>query len=181
MKKFKWLLVSQSILLFGSGIVFPFYVIFIKEVGASFTQFGIAYALFSLSAAFTHIYAGKLSDKIGRKILLLINSWGTAIIFLIFPIATTIYEVYFLQIFLGFFGALYKTGEKAMVADFSTKNKRGEEIGHYHALISISSAIAVVVGGYLIDLFTLPIIFYVGSFFLFISGVHVLKINEKDI
>ena len=32
------LLISQNLILFGSGMVFPFYVIFIKEVGANFTQ-----------------------------------------------------------------------------------------------------------------------------------------------
>lgn len=176
----KWLLISQSIALFGSGIIFPFYIIFIKEVGANFTELGIAYALFSLSAAILHKILGKGSDKFGRKIFLLINSWGTAILFLAFPIVTNIIQVYILQIILGIFGAMHKTSEKAIVADFTDNQKeRGEKIGVYHGWIAIFSALAVIIGGYLIDLFTLSIIFYIGSIILFLSGLAVFKIEEK--
>ena len=175
----KWLIVSQSIALFGAGIVFPFYVIFIKEIGANFTEFGIAYALFSLSSALVHKFIGQWSDKFGRKIFLLLNSWGTAILFLIFPIATNIIQVYILQIVLGVFGAMHKTSEKALVADFTEDEKRGKRIGIYHGWIAIFSAIAVIVGGYLIDLFTLSIIFYIGSIILFLSGLAIVKIEEN--
>jgi len=175
----KWLLISQSIALFGSGIVFPFYVIFVKEVGANFTEFGIAYALFALSSALVHKLIGDWSDKYGRRIFLLLNSWGTAFLFLLFPIATTIAHVYILQIALGIFGAMHKTCEKVLVADFTDKDKRGKRIGTYHGWISIFSALAVIAGGYLIDLFTLSIIFYTGSIILFLSGLAILRIKES--
>lgn len=180
MQSMKWLLVSQSIVLFGTGIVFPFYIIFIKEIGASFTEFGIAFALFSLSSALVHKYIGAWSDKFGRKLFLLLNSWGTAVLFLFFPIATTITQVYVLQVILGIFGAMHKTSEKALVADFTEDKPRGKHIGVYHGWIAIFSALAVIAGGYLIDLFTLPIIFYLGSFILFLSGLATLRIKEKN-
>jgi MFS family permease len=176
--KMKWLLKSQSMVLFGTGIVFPFYIIFIKEIGANFTEFGIAYAVFALSSALVHKCIGNWSDKIGRKIFLLINSWGTAILFLIFPIVTSIFQVYLLQVFLGILGAMHKTCEKTLVGDFTDKKNRGKQIGAYYGWIAIYSALAIVVGGYLIDLFTLAIMFYVGSLILFLSGFAILKIQE---
>lgn len=176
MKRLLW---SQSITLFGASLVFPFYIIFVREIGASFTEFGIAYALFSLSSAMVHWLTGGLSDKIGRKIFLLLNSWGTAILFLLFPIATTINQVYLLQIMLGIAGAMHKTSEKAIIADFTDNTKRGREIGIYHGWIAIFSAFAVIAGGYLIDLFTISIIFYIGSAIMFISGFFIFKIREK--
>ena len=179
MNKLKWLTISQSIVLFGTGIVFPFYVIFIKEIGANFTEFGIAYALFALSSALTHKIIGSYSDKFGRKIFLLLNAWGVAILFLLFPIVTSIMQVYLLQIVLGIFGAMQKTSEKSIVADFTDGGMRGRKIGTYHGWIAIFSALAVAVGGYLIDLFTLEMIFYVGSIILFLSGLAILKIKEN--
>ena len=173
-----WLLISQSIALFGSGIVFPFYVIFIKEIGANFTEFGLAYGLFSLSSALVHKITGYWSDKFGRKIFLLLNSWGIAALFLLFPLVTNIWQVYVLQVFLGVFGAMHKTSEKALVADFTDGKERGKHIGVYHGWISIFSALAVIVGGYIIDLFTLAIIFYIGSVIMFLSGFAVLRIKE---
>lgn len=175
MKDMRWLTITQSIVLFGTGIVFPFYIIFIKQIGANFTEFGIAYALFALSSSFVHKLIGKSSDKFGRKMFLVLNSWGVAILFLLFPIATNIIQVYVLQIILGVFGAMQKTSEKAIVADFTDGNNRGKQIGSYHGWIAIFSAFAVIIGGYLIDLLTLEIIFYISSFILFISGFVILK------
>ncbi|MFK4998304.1 hypothetical protein ACI2OX_16240 [Bacillus sp. N9] len=62
----RWVVISQSIAMLGSSLVFPFYLIFIKEIGGGFLQYGISYGLFTMSAAFVHIFIGKLSDRIGR-------------------------------------------------------------------------------------------------------------------
>jgi len=143
----RWLLISQSVWLFGSGIVFPFYVIFTKQIGANFTQFGIAYALFSLAAAGTHLVVGRWSDRFGRKPFLVINAWGVAAIFLLFPLVTAIWQVYILQVVLGVFGAMHRTSEKALVADLTPESGRGAAIGAYHGWVSVASALAVIAGG----------------------------------
>jgi MFS family permease len=176
----KWVIISQSWVLFGSGLVFPFYIIFIREVGGSFSEFGLAYGLFTLSAAFVHRWVGKNSDKFGRKLFLLISTWGTAVIFLLFPMVTSIWEVYLLQVLLGVFGAMQKTSEKALVADFTEGKERGKQIGSYHFWVSIFSGFAVIAGGFLIDIFTVDIIFYIGSFVLFVSGLLVMRIEVVD-
>lgn len=174
----RWLLLSQGVALFGSGIVFPFYVLFAREVGANFAEFGIAYALFSLSAAATHALVGRWSDSFGRRPFLLLNSWGTAFLLILLPMVTSIGQLYALQVALGVFGAMHRTTEKALVADLTDGPERGRVIGRYHGWIAIASALAVVVGGYLIDLLTLSVIFYVASPILFVSGLMALRIKE---
>jgi MFS family permease len=160
-------------------MVFPFYVIFIKEVGANFTQFGFSYALFAISSALTHNFVGGLTDRFGRSLFLAMSSWGTACALVFFPAVTEIYQVYILQIAMGLFGAFQKTAEKTLVADITDCNGRGRQIGRYHAWTTLFSGLAVIVAGYVIDLFTLDIIFYAGSFSMFISGFVALKINDK--
>ena len=179
MKETKWLTISQSIAILGSGLVFPFYILFIKDIGANFSEFGISYGLFTISAAFFHKIIGKGSDKFGRKPFLIFNCWGMAILFILFPIVNQIWQVYTIQIVLGIFGAMQKTSEKAIVADFIDGDKRGEKIGVYHGWLAVFSGIAVIIGGYIADLFTLEFIFYIGSIFLFISGLLTLKIKEN--
>jgi MFS family permease len=175
----QWLLLSQSIAIWGGSLVFPFYLLFINEIGANFSQFGISYGLFTISSALVHHFIGTYSDRVGRKIFLLINVWGTAILFLIFPIVTSIWQVYVLQIVLGVFGAMQKTSEKSIVADFTEGNERGKRIGSYHSWIALFSGFAIIGGGYLIDFLTIDVIFYIGSIALFISGFLTLKIKEK--
>jgi|SRR3989344_2193164 len=180
MGSFRWLTISQSITILGAGLVFPFYILFIKEVGVSFTEFGIAYGVFTISSALVHKFIGKSCDKFGNKYFLMINSFGTATMFLIFPIVTNIWQVYGIQVLLGVFGAMQKTSEKTIVANFTEERNRGERIGIYHGWLAIFSGVAIIVGGYLADLFTLEIIFYIGSVFLFLSGLAVLKVKEKN-
>lgn len=178
-QKLRWLLISQSLVLFGSGMIFPFYVIFIKEVGASFTQFGFAYALFAISSAVLHNFAGMLTDRFGKSIFLAISGWGAAFSLLFFPGVTSIYQVYILQVAMGFFSSVQKTSEKSLIADITTHHNRGKTIGRYHAWTTLFSGLAVIFAGYIIDLLTLDIIFYFGSFLMFISGFFALKINDN--
>ena len=177
----RWLLLSQNIFLFGAGLVFPFYVIFIRGAGANFTEFGIAYALFSLSGACIHHVIGRLSDRKGPKVFLLLSSWGTAVTMLFFPIVTSIQQVYILQVILGLFGAMQKTSEKTLVGDFTDGDLRGTKIGRYHAWTSIASGLAVIAAGYIIDLFTIEVIFYIGSLVMFVSGFAVFFIHKPHV
>lgn len=177
-KGMKWIILSQSIALFGGGLVFPFYLIFIKEIGAGFAEFGIAYGLFTISSALLHAWFGSISDNYGRKLMLLISTWGTAILFLLFPVVTGIWQIYSLQVFLGLFGAMQKTCEKALVADFTEGADRGKRIGSYHGWVGIFSGLSVIAGGFLIDLFALDIIFYIGSLLMFSSGFFLVRMDE---
>ncbi|SFS74962.1 MFS transporter [Paenibacillus sp. BC26] len=177
-KTMRLMMLSQSMMTFGSGIVFPFYLIFVKEIGGDFTQYGIAYGLFTLCSAYLNWWFGKSSDKYGRKIFLLLSAWGTAVLFLLFPIVSSIWQVYALQIAMGAFGAMQRTCEKALLADLTEEGRRGEQIGRYHVGVSVFSGIAVMAGGFLIDLFTLDLMFYLGSIILFVSGLMLSRVNE---
>ena len=60
----------------AASMIFPFYILLIKNVGTSYSQFGWAYGIFSLTAALSYPLIGKLTDKAGDKAFLLIYSWG---------------------------------------------------------------------------------------------------------
>ena len=176
----RWLLISQNIVLFASGMVFPYYVIFIKESGATYVAFGFAYALFAISSAVAHYWAGTLTDKYGRGIFLAVSSWGMAFSLVFFPSVTSIYQVFILQIVMGVCNAFQKTSEKALVADMTIPEERGKQIGKYHTWTAIFSALAVIGAGYTIDILSLDVIFYAASLFMFIGGFVSLKIKEKQ-
>jgi MFS family permease len=178
-KLMHWILISQSTVIFGTSLVFPYYLIFIKELGANFSEYGMAYGLFTISSAVVHRLIGRSSDNLGRKIFLLLNAWGTAVLFLLFPIATDMWQVYVLQTLLGIFGAMQKTSEKAIVADVTDRSERGKWIGSYHSWMSIFAGLAVMAGGFLIDLLTIDIIFYLGSIILFLSGLLMFRYKRK--
>jgi MFS family permease len=175
LQKLKWLIISQSSVFFASSLIFPFYILFIKNVGSSYTQFGIAYGLFGLSAALMHPIIGRLSTKFDNHYFLILNSWGMAAVLLYFPHIESVFQVYIVQILMGVFGALQKHGEKILIADFTDGLERGVKIGNYHFWTSTFSACAIIFGGILADFFTIHVIFYMSSIIYFVSGLFIYR------
>lgn len=58
---------SQSIIMMAGSMVFPFYILLLRNVGNSFSQFGWAYGLFALTSALVYPLVGKVSDQVGDK------------------------------------------------------------------------------------------------------------------
>ncbi|RBN36466.1 MFS transporter, partial [Priestia megaterium] len=51
---YKQLLHSQSLMITASSIVLPFYLLLLRNLGDSYSQFGLAYGIFALTAALSH-------------------------------------------------------------------------------------------------------------------------------
>jgi MFS family permease len=163
----------------AASMIFPFYVLLLKNAGGSYSQFGWAYGLFALTAALSYSFIGKFADKAGDKILLIIYSWGMAIILLIFPLVYEIWQVYFLQIVMGLLGAVQKNSEKTVLARTVKKETAGKEIGRYHIWTSIGAAVAVIGTGYLVDFLTIGSVFYIASIVFAWSGFYIMKLEKS--
>lgn len=168
---YKRFVASQSIIMMAGSMVFPFYILLLRNVGDSFSQFGWAYGLFALTSALFYPLIGKISDKFGDRKLLIIYAWSMAVLMLLFPIATEVWHVYILQIMMGCLGAVQRNTEKTSLARKVEKKEAGYEIGKYHTWTSIGGAVAVIATGYLVDFLTIGSIFYIASVLYMVSGV----------
>lgn len=168
-------IIYQGSIGMASSMIFPFYVLLLKNVGHSYSEFGWAYGLFALTAAVSYPIIGKLADRTGDKMLLIVYSWGMALILLVFPLAFEIWHVYILQVVMGLLGAVQKNSEKTVLARTVQKETAGKEIGHYHIWTSVSAAIAIIATGYLVDFLTIGSIFYLASIVFAWSGFYIMK------
>jgi hypothetical protein len=65
----KWLIRSQSIFTLAAGMIYPYYLLFLKNMGNSYSKYGLAFAVFTISsAAFSQWIAPRL-DRYGLHIL----------------------------------------------------------------------------------------------------------------
>jgi MFS family permease len=176
---FRRFVAAQSTLFFAGNFIFPFYILFIKNVGSSISQFGISYGLFGLSAALVHPLLGRMSGKVSDKVMLAVSSFGMALILLYYPHIGTIEEVYVCQMIIGIFGAMQKHGEKMLLTQWTTEEKRGMQVGNYHFFTSLMSAAAIMGGGFLAHYFTVTFLFFIASAVYFIGGVIVLRITDS--
>lgn len=172
-------IIYQGTVGMAASMIFPFYVLFLKNAGSTYSQFGWAYGLFALTAALSYSIIGKFADKVGDKVLLIIYSWGMALILLIFPLAFEIWHVYILQIVMGLLGAVQKNSEKTVLARTVKKDTAGIEIGRYHIWTSVAAAIAVIATGYLADFLTIGSIFHLASIIFAWSGFYLMKLDKS--
>ncbi|WP_246942460.1 MFS transporter [Bacillus pinisoli] len=177
--KLRLLVYSQSVTFFASSLIFPFYILFLKNVGSSFSAFGLSYGLFGLSSALIYLLLGRISGSIENRYLLLINSWGMASILLAFPHVTSVLQVYIIQIVLGVFGAFQKHGEKMLLATYTDDVNRSGTIGSYHFWTALFSSFAIISAGFLADFFTMDFVFYGSSILYFISGFFLLPKQSR--
>ena len=168
---------SNSLMALAFGLFGPFYLIFINEIGGSIENFGIAVGLVVLSGALVSKIFGKYSDKIGRKPLLIIGGYASAVIVFLYTVIGSLWQLYLLQIFSGLIISIFETSESAYLADITKKEKRGEEIGKYDAYVGIAEALAIFAGGFLAGRYGFEIIFYIVSIIFLVSTTIMFKLK----
>lgn len=178
-RNFKIFTFSNSLMALAFGLFGPFYLIFINSIGGSIENFGIAVGLVVLSGALVSIIFGKYSDKIGRKPLLIIGGYASAIIVFLYTVIGSLWQLYLLQIFSGLIISIFETSESAYLADITKKEKRGEEIGKYDAYVGIAEALAIFAGGFLVGRYGFEIIFYMVTIIFVVSTTIMFKLREN--
>lgn len=126
-----------------------FLVLRAQERGMSALNILIMLAAFNLIYTVISTPAGALSDKLGRR-RLIIGGWIVyALIYLGFALAQSVVQIWLLYAAYGlYYGMAYGTA-KAMVADLVPAEMRGTAFGTYNAILGILDFPASVIAGLL--------------------------------
>ncbi len=171
--------ISNTLMAFAFGLFGPFYIIFINDIGGSIENFGIAMGLVVLSGAVLSIVAGKYSDLMGRKPLLIMGGYASAIVVLLYTFIDSLWQLYALQVISGLIISVFETSESAYLADITKKQKRGADVGKYSAYAGFAEAIAIFAGGFLARRFGFEIIFYAVSIIFIIATTIMFTLSER--
>ncbi|ARV61307.1 MFS transporter [Nostocales cyanobacterium HT-58-2] len=148
---------SNLLVLFAAGLLFwsslasllPTLPLYIESVGATKQQIGIVMGGFAIGLLLFRPWLGRLADRRGRKIVLLIGTLVAAIAPLGYLFVKPIPLLIVLRAFHGISIAAFTTGFNALVADIAPLEKRGEIIGYMSLVNPIGIAIGPALGGYL--------------------------------
>jgi MFS family permease len=159
----KYLLVTA---LFGIGNSSnAFLILQTKDLGVSFKNTILIYAVFNLLAATISYPAGHLSDKYGRKNILLISFLIFLITYTGFAFTKNLWLIGILFCLYGLYQGIFRAVGKAMAADFVPSHLRASGMGWYSTTIGLTGLIASVVAGQLWDKVSHSSVFIFGALF----------------
>lgn len=136
--------------LLGFGIVIPLLPIYSKAYGASELELGLLFASFSLMQLVFAPFWGRLSDRVGRRPVLIGGLFGTALSYVLFGFATTMPMLFAARMLAGFFGANVSTAQ-AYIADVTAPKDRAKGMGLLGAAFGLGFTFGPLVGGELVS------------------------------
>jgi MFS family permease len=126
-----------------------FLVVRTKALGASLTVTIVIYAAFNLVAALASYPAGHLSDRFGRKKVLLVAFVVFLLVYAGFALTSNLAIIGFLFVLYGVYQGAFRVAGKALATDFVPPELRATGVGWYTATIGVTGLFASVVGGQL--------------------------------
>jgi multidrug resistance protein len=136
--------------LVGFGIVIPVLPYYAEGTvfGATPRAVGLLFASYSVMQLVFAPVLGRLSDKHGRRPILLISLLGTCLGFLILGFATTLWMLFLGRIIDGISGGNISTAQ-AYIADVTTKEDRAKGMGLIGAAFGLGFVFGPAIGGIL--------------------------------
>jgi DHA1 family tetracycline resistance protein-like MFS transporter len=132
----------------GFGIVVPVLPLYIERFGASLLATGFLLAVYSGMGFIFSPLVGALSDRIGRRSILLLSTIGQAAGFFIMGAATTLLWLFVARTIDGIFGANVSVTQ-AYVADVTPPQDRSRALGLLGAAFGVGFICGPLLGGVL--------------------------------
>ncbi len=132
--------------LLGFGIVIPLLPVYSEMYRAGPEMIGLLMASFSAMQFVFAPFWGRLSDKIGRKPVLVGGLLGTAGAYVLFALSGSLGMLFAARLLAGFFGANVSTAQ-AFIADVTTPENRAKGMGLIGAAFGLGFCFGPLLGG----------------------------------
>src|SRR5262245_57032472 len=144
-----WLIVATYFIdSIGSTLLFPFFALYITErFGVGMTQAGILLGMSSLFGLMGSIAGGALTDRLGRRPLILFGLVFSGLSSLLFGLAADVHLLYILVVFVGLLSKVAAPAQDAMLADVIPESKRPEGFGITRVAFNYAWIIGTAFGG----------------------------------
>jgi MFS transporter, DHA1 family, tetracycline resistance protein len=164
---------TVAIDLIGFGIVAPLLPLYAKRFGASGFATGALFASFSLAQMIFAPVLGRLSDRIGRKPVIIMSLFGTMIGSLLTGLAGSLPMLFVGRLIDGASGASVSVAQGAVV-DISPVARRAKLLGMLSAAFGVGFVLGPAIGG-LASLGNRRLPFFVAAAISGINGVVALR------
>lgn len=143
------LFVTLFIVMLGFSILFPIEAYYIKSFGADERSMGAVIALYSLMQFLFSPVWGRISDRVGRKPILMLGLAGYAISMALFGSATELWHLFAARALAGALSSATLPTAMAVIADSTDESNRTRGMGFLGAAFGLGVIFGPALGGVL--------------------------------
>jgi len=143
----------------------------VQQLGVPIMLLPMIWVVLHIVKMVSSIPGGIISDRIGRKKVIVTGYLVYALVYAGFGAATQQWHAWTLFALYGIYFGLTEGVEKALVADFAPMHLRGSAFGLYHLVVGAGALPASLLFGFLWQRFGSPIAFGMGAGLALLAGV----------
>jgi DHA1 family multidrug resistance protein-like MFS transporter len=153
----------------GFGVVMPIVPFYMENLGAGGTELGLLVASYAVMRLIFGPIWGSLSDRMGRKPIMMIGVFGYGITMVLFGLATELWMLFAARILAGVLSSATSPTTMAYISDSTSEQDRGGGMGILGAAAGVGTIFGPAMGGLLAEkILSLP--------FFIAGGMSVLSV-----
>jgi MFS family permease len=177
--RFKIYLVIMAVFTLGNSSDF-FVILRAQDLGTTALMITVMLVLFNVTYVFASVPAGILSDRLGRKRLIILGWIIYALVYLGFALATHTWHIWVLFAGYGIYYGIVEGVARAFVADLAPAERRGTAYGYFNGVVGLTLLPASVLAGWLWEAVAPQAAFYFGAGLAFLAMLGLMAlVREK--
>ncbi len=137
---------------FSLGMLLPVVPLFVEdELGGGSVAVGVAVGAFSVGAVLLRPFAGRIGDRMGRRILIIGGALTVGVAVALYPLADSVAVLLPARVLGGIGEAAFFVGAGTMVTDLAPEARRGEAISYWSVAVYGGLAFGPALGEWLLD------------------------------
>ncbi len=162
------LFVTLVVVMLGFGIIIPILPFYVEQFGGGGKEMGYLMAIFSVMQFIFSPIWGNLSDRFGRKPILMVGILGNAISMIILGLSNSLWMLYLSRGLAGILSSATLPTSMAFISDSTSERERGGGMGIIGAAMGLGMVLGPGVGGVMAQI-SLTAPFYFASAVSFVA------------
>ena len=160
-------------------LLIPVMSLYAKELGAGIGIAGVIVGLYSIINTPANVLLGRLIDRIGHKLPLIVGLVGDALSMFLYSVCRLPVHLALVRVLHGASGGLVGPATMSAMSDYSNRAQRGRTMAFYGMAIAAATLVGNFAGAFIVKLRNYETLFWIGAAIM-ITGVVLSQLLPKD-